>query len=155
AQPLLGELERARIAAGSGLVLGDPEDVLAAERYLLYAVLSRPQELLFIGWHETDDDGEPISRSLFVDDGCDLFEPGLEEACQRRELGAIDDAPAAAGSDVTDPAEGLSDPELLGALGSRVWSPSSLEQWVSCPVKWFVERLLEPGAFEPDAEPLA
>jgi ATP-dependent helicase/DNAse subunit B len=44
---------------------------------------------------------------------------------------------------------------LLGELGSHVWSASSLERWVSCPVKWFVERLLDPGAFEPDAEPLA
>jgi ATP-dependent helicase/DNAse subunit B len=154
-QPLLGEQERARIADASGLVLNDPEDVLAAERYLLYAVVSRPEELLFISWHETDDDGEPLSRSLFVDDVCDVFEPGLQEACQRRELGAIDDVPTRGGARLTDPVEGLSDARLLGELGSRVWSASSLERWVSCPVRWFVERLLEPGAFEPEAEPLA
>jgi ATP-dependent helicase/DNAse subunit B len=155
AQPLLGEQDRIRLAAGSGLVLGGPEDVLAAERYLLYAVLSRPQELLFMSWHQTDDDGEPVSRSLFVDDVCDVFEPSPEQVCERRELGAVDAAPASAGARVSDPAEGLSDVRLLGELGSHVWSASSLERWVSCPVKWFVERLLEPGAFEPDAEPLA
>ncbi|HYY06402.1 MAG TPA: PD-(D/E)XK nuclease family protein, partial [Candidatus Limnocylindria bacterium] len=29
------------------------------------------------------------------------------------------------------------------------------ETWAACPVKWLVERHLDPGALEPDAEPLA
>ncbi len=90
-QPLLSEQQRSRIAVASGLRLGEPEDVLASERYLLYAVLSRPQERLALSWHESDDDGGPLSRSLFVDDVCDLFDDALmERAPRRRPLGAVD-----------------------------------------------------------------
>ena len=45
--------------------------------------------------------------------------------------------------------------ELLGALRERVWSASSLERWIRCPMAWFVERMLRPRAIEPDPEPLA
>ncbi len=89
-QPLLAEQQRSRLADASGLRLGEPEDVLAAERYLLYAVLSRPQERLALSWHESDDDGGPLSRSLFVDDVCDLFDERLESERARRALGAVD-----------------------------------------------------------------
>ena len=34
------------------------------------------------------------------------------------------------------------------------WSASALEAYASCPVKWFVERLLRPAALEPDPEPM-
>ena len=44
------------------------EDTLAAERYLLYAAVSRPEERLTLSWHVADDDGEAVARSLFVDD---------------------------------------------------------------------------------------
>ncbi len=44
-----------RSAGGSpqtrACVLGEPQDALAAERYLLYAVVSRPEELLVLSWH--------------------------------------------------------------------------------------------------------
>ena len=35
------------------------ERQLAAERYLLYAAVSRPEELLVLSWHVADDDGDP------------------------------------------------------------------------------------------------
>jgi ATP-dependent helicase/DNAse subunit B len=152
-QPLLGERERARLAVASGLLLGQQEDVLAAERYLFYAVLSRPQEQLTLSWHETDDDAGPLSRSLFVDDVCDLFDERLSELRERRALGALDGArsraeagPAAQGN--------LSEERVLAGLRDRVWSGTSLEKWIGCPVSWFVERLLAPERFEPDPEPV-
>ena len=83
-QPFLAEEERRRLAETSGLRLGEHEDALAAERYLLYAAISRPEELLVLSWHVADDDGEPTARSLFVDDVCDLFEASLDE---RSEIG--------------------------------------------------------------------
>ena len=77
ADALLGEEERRRLVEVSGLLAlaGDARggDALAAERYLLYAAVSRPQELLVLSWHTADDDGQAQSRSLFVDDVCDLF----------------------------------------------------------------------------------
>jgi ATP-dependent helicase/DNAse subunit B len=157
-QPLLAEEDRRRLAEASGLRLGEQEDLLAAERYLLYAALSRPQEQLILSWHAADDEGQPTSRSLFVDDVCDLFEEDLLGERARRALGAVDDLPpvssgAALGSD--DAAQPLRDELLLAELAARPWSASSLEKRIDCPVAWFVERMLRPEALEPDPEPLA
>jgi ATP-dependent helicase/DNAse subunit B len=154
--PLLGDTERSRLAHASGLLLGERADVLAAERYLLYAVLSRPEELLVLSWHETDDDAGPASRSLFVDDVCDLFDESLSDGRARRALGelseAAGDAPAPA---PVPPARELRDERVLAGLEGRVWSATALERWVGCPVAWFVERLLDPGRLDPDPEPFA
>jgi ATP-dependent helicase/nuclease subunit B len=188
---LLSEEERRRLAETSGLRLLDHQDTLAAERYLLYALASRPQELLVLSWHVADDDGEPVARSLFVDDLCDLFDASLSERRARRSLGAVGwggeagaapvppaqdlaavapglavPAPAAVGPVVAVPAPGgaaatpprtagLRHERVLAALAGQVWSASSFETWIACPVRWFVERLLRPAELEPQAEPLA
>ena len=155
-QPLLGERDRGRVAQASGLLLGDTEEVLAAERYLLYAVLSRPEQLLALSWHETDDEAAPVSRSLFLDDVRDLFDERLYERRARRALGALD-APGGTLPSVAAglPAGGhLSDERVLSRLRDRPWSGTSIEKWVGCPVAWFVERLLSPERFEPEPEPL-
>jgi ATP-dependent helicase/DNAse subunit B len=155
-QPLLSEEERSRLAELSGLRLGAQVDTLALERHLLYAVLSRPEELLVVSWHVADDDAEPSSRSLFVEDLLDLFGDGLMAQRRRRALGAVD-------SPVTGPLmsgfragpEPIRDERLLQKLRGRIWSASSLERWLGCPVKWYVESMLVPGELEPEAEPLA
>jgi hypothetical protein len=153
-QPFLAEEERRRLAETSGLVLGERKDALAAERYLLYAIASRPQELLVLSWHLADDDGEPTARSLFVDDVCDLFVEGSLEQLARRPIGITQDVAAPA-----EPRQArsgyLTDERLLEDLRAHVWSASSLEVWISCPVRWFVERMLRPGAIDPDPEPFA
>ncbi|HTW42331.1 MAG TPA: PD-(D/E)XK nuclease family protein [Solirubrobacteraceae bacterium] len=175
--PVLGEEERRRLAERAGLSLGEAHDVLAAERYLLYAAVSRPQERLFLSWHTADDDGQASPRSLFVDDVCDLFAPSLVAGTLRRALGSVAaiDAGHAQPADVRAPAavargqarpeaprwrgpapaRRLRDERVLAQLRARPWSASSLERWIGCPVSWFVERLLSPDAFEPDPEPLA
>jgi ATP-dependent helicase/DNAse subunit B len=49
----------------------------------------------------------------------------------------------------------LTEPAVLDELGSRaVFSANSLEGWVTCPYKWFVEHELEPQRLEPEADPL-
>ncbi|MCW3033804.1 MAG: ATP-dependent nuclease subunit B-like protein [Solirubrobacterales bacterium] len=155
-QPLLGERERSHVAKASGLLLGESEDVLAAERYLLYAVLSRPEERLVLSWHETDDDAGPLSRSLFVDDVCDLFDERLSEQRERRALGALDAIGLGTHAEPELPDGGrLTDERVLRGLRDRVWSATSIEKWVGCPVAWFVERLLGPDRFDPDPEPFA
>jgi ATP-dependent helicase/DNAse subunit B len=155
-QPFLAEEERRRLAEVSGLRLGEQEDVLAAERYLLYGAVSRPRERLFLSWHIADDEGETASRSLFVDDVCDLFAESLSGERARRPLGAVDRLPAQVPPSAVQPASRpLHDERLLTQLREHVWSPSSLERWIACPVSWFVERMLRPDAFDPDPEPLA
>jgi len=160
-QPFLAEEERRRLAETSGLRLGEFQDALASERYLLYAVASRPEELLVLSWHAADDDGEAVARSLFVDDLCDLFEESLSEGRLRRPLGAVgwgEPAPAAR-RPVAAPFAGLHHADLIldgaGHTGQpRPWSASSLELWIRCPVLWFVERVLRPQGLDPDSEPM-
>lgn len=48
----------------------------------------------------------------------------------------------------------MRDPQVLEELRARPWSASSLELWISCPARWFVERMLRPDSPEPDPEPL-
>jgi ATP-dependent helicase/DNAse subunit B len=154
-EPLLAEEERRRLAEASGLRLGlgRPSDALAAERYALYAAVSRPEELLVLSWHAADDDGVAQARSLFVDDIADLFEEGLVRQRERRALGAVDLPPAGARSPA--PLGPLRDEQITRELREHVWSASSLEVWTGCPVKWFVERMLRAEDLEPEPEPLA
>jgi len=166
AEPFFGDAEREQIAAASGLALGR-RDELGAERYLFYATVSRPEERLYLSWHEADDEGDRAVRSFFVSDVCDLFGEELEQRTRTRTLGQVGwpdgAAPtqrerlrerAAEGKRQREPAIGaLSDPLLLAELRERAsWSASGIELWAGCPVKWFVERLLEPEGLQPDPE---
>lgn len=170
--PLLGEEDRRKLAHASGLVLRGEPDALAAERYLLYALASRPEERLTLSWHTADEDGAPLARSLFVDDVCDLFADTLREQTARRFAGAaawpgpgipagamaVREAAIAGAADGLRPRPiaPLCDGRVLGELRERaMWSASSLESWAGCPVKWFVERLLRGGEIDPSPEPIA
>ena len=176
--PLLGEDERRRLAYASGLVLRGEPDALAAERYLFYALASRPEERLTLSWHTAGEDGTPLAPSLFLDDVCDLFLPALRESMLRRPAGAAPGRctadPSGQGATAGPPSMRESQParmsvgarprpispprdeRVLGELRERVlWSASSLKSWAGCPVRWFVERLLHGEDIEPDPEPLA
>jgi ATP-dependent helicase/DNAse subunit B len=155
-ESLLAEEERRRLAETSGLRLGGSRqgDALAAERYALYAAVSRPEELVVLSWHSASDDGAGETRSLFVDDVVDLFEEGLEERRRRRPLGAVD-RPVPRAARPPSPLAPLRDEGLTEELREHTWSASSLEVWASCPVKWFVQRMLRAEDLDPDPEPLA
>ncbi len=168
--PLLVDEQRRGLAEASGLVLRGEPDTLAAERYLLYALASRPEERLTLSWHVAGEDGMPLGPSLFLDDICDLFDPTLRETVKRRHAGAAgwpgpgEPAGAMAAREATGSSQGVRpatiDPlrhdAVLGALGERaLWSASSLESWTGCPVKWFVERWLRLADIDPDPEPIA
>jgi ATP-dependent helicase/DNAse subunit B len=171
-RPLLAEEDRRGLAQASGLVLHGEPDVLAAERYLLYALVSRPEERLTLSWHTADEDGAALAPSLFIEDVCDLFSDTLRERTVRRFAGAaawpgpgrpagrmaVRDA-AFAGAERATRSRSigpLHDRRVLGELRERAhWSASSLENWTGCPVKWFVERLLRAGEIDPRPEPIA
>jgi ATP-dependent helicase/DNAse subunit B len=170
--PLLSEEDRRGLAHASGLALRGEPDALAAERYLLYALASRPEERLTLSWHSAEEDGAPLAPSLFVDDVCDLFEETLRKRAVRRLAGAAGwsgagrpaGAMALREQTIASSANGvrptpiapLRQEAVLGELHERLlWSASSLEIWTGCPVKWFVERLLRPGDLDPDPEPIA
>ena len=73
----------------------------------------------------------------------------------RRPLGAIDGVAQTTPRRRPTCSPTLRHERVLEELQSHVWSASSFETWIGCPVRWFVERLLRPGAIEPDGEPLA
>jgi ATP-dependent helicase/DNAse subunit B len=169
--PFLGDEDRREINTATGLRLRHHEDTLATERLFFYAAASRPTDLLALSWHTGDDDGRPAVRSFFVDDVEELFAPDLFEKRRRRGLGAagweLSEAPtarearravAAALGDRTRAAEPIGpllDADVLRSLAEReTWSASALETWRACPVRWFVERQLNPRGLEPDPEPL-
>lgn len=179
-EPFLGDDERRSIdhalaAAGEQpLRLRVHEDQLDAERYQLYAAVSRPRERLIVSWHRADEDGEPVVRSPFVDDLLAVFAPAPQ--VRDRRLGsvgwlprdrvsssqrALSDALSEGqerlrAASVRDDAQPLSHPDVRAMLAARdSWSATELEVYARCPVRWFVERLLRPGTIEPDAEPLS
>jgi ATP-dependent helicase/DNAse subunit B len=152
AEPLLTGEQRRSLAESSGLRLPIQRDVLASERYLFYACVSRPLELLMLSWHTTSDDGAASTPSLFIEDVCDLFDESLRQGRTRRAPGGAEPQPAGEPARIQD----LSDPRLLEELREQtIFSASALETWHSCPVRWFVERLLRGKDIEPDPEPLA
>ena len=180
AEPLALRARRVRILFACGLqegvfpaaprtepFFGDVEREQIAERYLFYAAVSRPEERLYLSWHEAGDDGDLRVRSFFVSDVCDLFGPELEARKQTRSLGEVGwpegGAPsererlrgeAAAGPPRREaPIAPLRDEALVAELRDRAaWSASAVEVWASCPVKWFVERTLRPEGLTPDPE---
>ena len=165
-EPFFGDVEREQIAEASGLRLRRRDD-LGAERYLFYAAVSRPEERLYLSWHEAGDDGDLRVRSFFVSDVCDLFGAELHERRRVRSLGEVGwpagSAPSERerrrGAAVSGPPRReaplapLRDEALVAELRDRAaWSASGIELWASCPVRWFVERRLDPEGLTPDPE---
>ena len=178
-EPFLGDHERRSIdsalanAGEAPLGLRPHEDPLDAERYQLYAAVSRPTDLLVLSWHRADEDGQPAVRSPFVDDVLDVLDPA--PAARDRRLGSLAweeaDSASARQRELAaalrsgerrlregrgePPRRALTDPGVLDALASRgAWSATELEVYERCPVRWFVERLLKPDTIDPDAVPL-
>jgi ATP-dependent helicase/DNAse subunit B len=164
-EPFLSDHERRELARASGIVLPHREDPLADERYLFYAAVSRPEQRLVLSSRVADDDGDPAIASFFLDDVRAIV---AAPAVARRPLGAIAwpaapptareaarAAAAAAPPRPAPPIAPLQTEPVLRALRERPhWSPSALESWAGCPVKWFVERYLNLENLGPDSEPL-
>ncbi len=164
---LLDDEDRRELARAAGIRLELANDA-GAERYLLYACISRPEQLLVLSWHAADDDGEPATPSSFLDDVRALFGDELWSERRRRPLGAVGwpgpgQPPTAAAALAPAPRSErrherpiapLRDARVLADLADAPWSGTGLETWVACPVKWFVQRLLRADDLDPEPEPL-
>lgn len=167
--PLLGEERRAKLGIEE-LRRGDP---LAEERYLFHACVSRPTEHLYLSWQSADDDGAPAPRSPFVDEVLDLLEPDSktveERLIRHRSLERVvfdpGEAPtqhelaraeALVGPRIEEVKPGpLHVPAVLAELARReLLSASTLEQWLECPYRWFVEHELRPQRLDPESDAL-
>jgi ATP-dependent helicase/DNAse subunit B len=153
----------------SGLRLPFHEDVLDRERSLFYAAVSRPEDVLFLSWRSSDEEGDPLAPSAFLDDVRALFTDELWEERGTRLLADVTWRPREAPTPhelrraYAAAADEL-DPEPLGApateavrqlLAERRTEPArGLEAFAACGVRWLVEQMLRPERAEPDPEPM-
>jgi ATP-dependent helicase/DNAse subunit B len=168
-EPFLDDDARGALARASGIVLPRHEDVLARERYLLYACVSRPEEVLFLAFRSSDEDGDPLVGSPFLDDVRALYTDALWTGRGRRLLAQVTWPPSEAPTPqelrrAQAAAEAHPDPPPLGApataavldrLAAHDREPArGLEAFCGCGVRWLVERMLRPQRTEPDPEPM-
>jgi ATP-dependent helicase/DNAse subunit B len=171
-EPFLSDEHRRELALCSGLRLRPREDALARERYLFYASVSRATEQVVLSYRSSDEEGNLALPSPFLADVAELLVEGWPERRRRRLLAdvvwAADHAPTAreqarARSALRAPAAGAVD-EPVRTLGDdarrhvrhlRILSAGALETYADCPVKWLVQRELQPARFEPEPEPIA
>src|SRR5215218_1971304 len=168
-EPFLDDDARRGLAAAAGLRLPLHEDVLDRERSLFYACVSRPQEVLFLSWRSSDEEGEPLVASPFLDDVRALFTEALWSERGRRLLAEVTWAPreaptprelqraqAAARSAPEPP--GISAPAAATVLAllaaRRTEGARQLETFAACGVRWLVDGLLSPRRVTPDPEPV-
>ena len=172
-EPFLSDERRRELAASSGLRLRPREDVLARERYLFYSCVSRATEQVVLSYRSSDEEGNIELASPFIDDVAELFVAEWRERRRRRLLADVcwapDEAPTererARAATVTTAASGSfgdAGPRGVAALGgvalgrvrhTEILSAGALESYADCPVKWLVERELQPRPLGPDPEP--
>jgi ATP-dependent helicase/DNAse subunit B len=168
-EPFLDDDARTSLARASGLVLRRHEDVLGEERHLFYACVSRPEEVLFLSFRSSDEDGDPVQASPFVADVRALFTDELWRDRGTRLLAEVTWPPAtaptphelrraqAAAQREPEPSA-LAPPasaavlEALAARGPE--AARGLETFAACGVRWLVESVLKPERADPDPEPM-
>jgi PD-(D/E)XK nuclease superfamily protein len=166
--PFLSDDDRREIASAGGLALPLREDQLDRERYLFYATISRAERLLFLSWRHSDDDGNPEARSFFVEDVKDVFGESLLRP-RLRDLAAVTWPREQAPTEVEwHRAVALEAPRVMPRVVARVATPAlgrwlgdrgsfsagMLEAFTECPVRWLVQRVLDPAVLEPDPQHL-
>lgn len=175
ADPFLDDDRRRELALSTGLVLAQAAAPLDRERYLLYACVSRATEKVIFSYRSSDEDGNVVIPSPFLDDIAELF-PGdwrqrrrrrlladvvwdLAEAPTEREAllaASFEQAGGGRVAQVNEPpaTRYLSEQALRHVRHRELVSAGAIEKFASCPVRWLVESQLNPDLLEPEADPL-
>jgi ATP-dependent helicase/DNAse subunit B len=174
--PLLSD--DARRAMG----LSERKKAEVEDRYLFSVCLSRPKKRLWLSWRSADDEGGATSRSPYVDEVRGLLAPelpseledrdeviaaeaggrglaesvfGLDSAPSERELAR---AKAATGPRTENgrlrPGPLRVEPVLERMRNTKLFGPSTLEEYALCPYRWFIGHELRPQRIGPIDEPL-
>jgi ATP-dependent helicase/DNAse subunit B len=171
-EPFLSDELRRELAACSGLRLRPREDALARERYLFYTSVSRATERVILSYRSSDEEGNLALPSPFIADVSELLAEDWHERRRRRMLADVvwpaelapterelararAAAAAPAGGDVPSPIGSLGPAALARVRHSQILSAGALETYADCPVKWLVDRELQPEPLEPDPDALA
>ena len=117
--PFLGDDRRRELALGTGLVLAQPTDPLDRERYLLYACVSRATERVVFSYRSSDEDGNIVIASPFLDDIAELFPPDWRAQRRRRLLADV----------VWSTSEAPTERERMLAEPSRRHQPAGARTW--------------------------
>ena len=168
--------------ARRALALPERKKAEIEDRYLFSVCLSRPKQRLWLSWRSADDEGGATSRSPFVDEVRDLLAPVLPEGIEERDAAILDEAGGRGlAESVFQPDAAPSEVELArakAAIGPRtengrlrpgplqlepvlermreikLFGPSTLEEYATCPYRWFIGHELKPQSVGPEAEPL-
>ena len=168
--------------ARRALALPERKKAEIEDRYLFSVCLSRPKERLWLSWRSADDEGGATSRSPFVDEVRDLLAPLLPEGLEERDEAILAEAGGRGlAESVFEPDSAPSEVELAraeAAVGPRaengrlrpgplqldpvlermreieLFGPSTLEEYATCPYRWFIQHELKPQTVGPQAEPL-
>jgi ATP-dependent helicase/nuclease subunit B len=171
-EPFLSDELRRELAICSGLRLRPREDALSRERYLFYTSVSRATERVILSYRSSDEEGNLALPSPFLDDVSELLtEDWSERRCRRmlahvvweasaaptnRELARTRAAASApARGEVPSPIGSLGEAALAHVRHSQILSAGALERYADCPVRWLVDRELQPAPLEPDSDALA
>jgi ATP-dependent helicase/DNAse subunit B len=170
-EPFLSDELRRELAACIGLRLRPREDALDRERYLFYTSVSRATEKVILAYRSSDEEGNLALPSPFLADVAELLVEDWPERRRRRMLSDVvwpaPEAPTARelartsaaakaplAGDVPSPIHSLSEAALEHVRHRRILSAGALESYGDCPVRWLIERELQPEKLEPDPDPL-
>ena len=170
-EPFLSDELRRELATCSGLRLRPREDALARERYLFYTSVSRATERVVLAYRSSDEEGNLALPSPFLADVSELLREDWADRRRRRMLADVvwppDEAPTARelarshaaalaplAGEVPSPIGSLSELALEHVRHRQILSAGALESYAGCPVRWLIERELQPAALEPDPDPL-
>ena len=163
----------AALARASGLVLRRCTRTCSGEeRYLFYACVSRPEEVLFLSFRSSDEEGDPAQPSPFVDDVRALFTDELWEQRGRAAAGRGHVAAGARRRRRTSCGARRAAAERVAGARRRSARPATaavrdaarrarrgagaraLETFAACGVRWLVESVLKPerGRARPGAD---
>jgi ATP-dependent helicase/DNAse subunit B len=171
-EPFLSDEVRRELAACSGLRLRPREDALARERYLFYTSVSRATERVILSYRSSDEEGNLALPSPFIADVSELLTEGWPDQRRRRMLADVvwpvglapterelararAAAAAPAAGEVPSPIGSLGPAALAHVRHSQILSAGALETYADCPVRWLVDRELQPAPLEPDPDALA
>lgn len=137
------------------------------ERALFHTALTRARKRLVLARQVSDAKGEPVRQSVFMDEVLDVYRTREQAAEGLPPAGLVEHTVAQAGLGTHLPAlsscrhaervrrchtrrrpsarGGLGDPEALQALAQeREYSVSEIETYLSCPYRWFFDRVVNP-----------
>jgi PD-(D/E)XK nuclease superfamily len=126
---------------------------------------------VILAYRSSDEDGNLALPSPFLADVSELLVDDWADRRRRRMLADVVWPPAQApterelarsraaataplAGEVRSPIGSLSEAALAHVRHRRILSAGALESYGECPVRWLIERELQPARFEPDPDPL-